>query len=270
MSAAVVAARLDTDSFLNCFRRFFARRGSPKLIRSNNGSNFVSGEHELRGSIKEWNQEKIADFLLQRIVQWVFNPPCGSYHGGPWEHCIRTVRKVLNTLVREQVLDDEGLSTFMCEAEAIVNSRPLTKVSDDVCDLEPLTPNHLLLFQYSQSFLPGIFAKADIYSRRRWRQVQYLSDVFWRRWVKEYLPTLQERQKWFRPCRIFEIGDIVLLTDEKLLGGLWSLPCITSIKTNQQDGLVRSVMLKTKSSTLERPVDKIVLLEGAAEVAEEA
>ena len=52
--------------------------------------------------------------------------------------------------------------------------------------------------------------------------------------------------------------------------GLWPLACITSIKTNQQDRLVRSVMLKTKSSTLERPIDKIILLEGAAEVAEKA
>ena len=264
-----VAHNLDTDSFLNSFRRFVARRGSPELIRSDNGGNFVSGERELNRSIKEWNQEKIADFLLQRNVQWVFNPPCGSHHGGPWERCIRTVRKVLNALVREQVLDDEGLSTFMCEAESIVNSRPLTKVSDDVRDLEPLTPNHLLLFRYSQSFPPGIFAKEDIYSRRRWRQVQYLSDVFWRRWVKEYLPTLQERQKWFRPRRNFQIGDIVLLTDEKSPRGLWPLARITSVKTSQRDRLVRSVTLKTKSSTLERPIDKIVLLEGAAEVAED-
>ena len=87
-----VAHNLDTDSFLNSFRRFVARRGSPELIRSDNGGNFVSGERELNRSIKEWNQEKIADFLLQRNVQWVFNPPCGSHHGGPWERCIRTVR----------------------------------------------------------------------------------------------------------------------------------------------------------------------------------
>ena len=265
-----VAHNLDTDSFLNSFRRFVARRGSPELVRSDNGGNFVSGERELNRSIKEWNLEKIADFLLQRNVQWAFNPPCGSHHGGPWECCIRTVRKVLNALAREQVLDDEGLSTFMCEAGSIVNSRPLTKVSDDVRDLEPLTPNHLLLCRYSQSFPSGIFAKEDIYSRRRWRQVQYLSDVFWRRWVKEYLPTLQERQKWFRPRRNFQVGDIVLLTDEKSPRGLWPLARVTGVKTNQRDRLVRSVTLKTKSSTLERPIDKIVLLEGAAEVAEEA
>ena len=147
-----VVHNLYTDSFLNSFRRFVARRGSPEQIRSDNGGNFVSGERELNRSIKEWNQEKNTDFLLQRNVRWVFNPPYWSHHGSPWERCIRTVRKVLNALVREQALDDEGLSTFMCEAESIVSSRPLTKVSDDVRDLKPLMPNHLLLLRYSQSF----------------------------------------------------------------------------------------------------------------------
>jgi len=172
-----VADNLDTNSFLDSFRRFVARRGSPELIRSDNGENFVSGERELNRSIKEWNQEKITDFQLQRNVQWVFNSPYGSHHGGPWERCLRTVRKVLSALVREQVLDDVGLSTFMCEAESIVNSTPLTKVSDDVRDVKPLTPNHLLLLRCSQSFPPGIFAKEDIYAKHRWRQVQYLSDA---------------------------------------------------------------------------------------------
>jgi len=222
-----VAHNLDTDSFLKSFRRFVARRGSPELIRSDNGSNFESGERKLNHSIKEWNQEKIADFLLQRNVQWAFNPPCGSHQGGRWERCIRTVRKVLNALVREQVLDDKGLPTFMRKAESIVNSRPLTKVSD-----EPLTPNYLL-FWYSQPFPPGIFAKEDIYSRRRRRQIQYLLDVFWRRWVKEYLPTLQQRQKWFRLRRNFQIGDIVLLTDKKSPRGLWPL-ARTGVNTNRR------------------------------------
>ena len=82
-----VAHNLDTYSLLNSFRRFVARR-SPKMIRSDNGGNFVSGERELSRCIKEWNQEKIADFLLQRNVQWIFNPPCGSHHGGPRERCM--------------------------------------------------------------------------------------------------------------------------------------------------------------------------------------
>ena len=64
--------------------------------------------------------------------------------GGVWERCIRTVRKVMNALLKEQVLDDEGLQTLMCEVEAITNGRPITKPSDDPRDLEALAPNLLL------------------------------------------------------------------------------------------------------------------------------
>ena len=86
----------------------------------------------------------------------------------------------IQTIQYQQTLDDEGLVTLMCEVESIINSQPLTKVSDDPEDVEALTPNHLLL-RSGSSLPPGIFDKGDLYSRRRWRQVQYLSDVFWRR-----------------------------------------------------------------------------------------
>jgi len=167
----------------------------------------------------------------------------------------------MNALLREQVLDDEGLATLMCEVENIVNGRPLTKVSDDPRDLEALTPNHLLLLRSGSSLPPGIFRKGDLYSRRRWRQIQYLSDVFWRRWLKEYLPSLQQRQKWSRPTRNFEAGDITLVVDENSPRNLWLLGRILEVKPNKGDGLVRRVTLKTKSAVLERPIDKIVLLE---------
>jgi len=58
----------------------------------------------------------------------------------------------------------------------------------------------------------------------------------------------------------------VLLRDDKPLRSFWPLARITSVRTNQRGRLVRSVTLKTKSSTLERPIDKIALLEGAAKV----
>ena len=75
------------------------------------------------------------------------NPPSGSHFGGVWERCIRTVRKILVALIKEQPLDDEGLTTLICEVEAIVNGRPITKLSDDPSDAESLTPNHLLLLR---------------------------------------------------------------------------------------------------------------------------
>ena len=185
-----VAKTLDTNSFIMALRRFIARRGQVKVIRSDNSTNLVGGEKELRHAIQEWNQNQIHQFLLQHEVKWTFNPPTGSHHGGVWERCIRTVRKILSALVKEQTLNDEGLSTLLCEVEAIVNSRPLTTVSSDPKDLEPLTPNHLLLLREQPSLPPGTFTDDDLYSRKRWRQIQYLADLFWRRWVAS--PTKME------------------------------------------------------------------------------
>ena len=119
--------------------------------------------------------------------------------------------KVLRALTKEQVLDDEGLTTLTCEVEATVNGRPTNKLSDDPRDLEPLTPNHLLLLRAGPAVPPGTFSKHSFYRKRRWHQVQSLADVFWRRWVREYLPSLQERQIWHKQQRNFAVDDVVLL-----------------------------------------------------------
>ena len=77
----------------------------------------------------------------------------------------------MNALMKEQVLDDEGLNTLLCEVEAIINGRPITKLSDDPRDLEPLTPNHLLLLRSGPVVPPGNFTSRDKYYNHRWRQV---------------------------------------------------------------------------------------------------
>ncbi|XP_068704648.1 uncharacterized protein [Montipora foliosa] len=164
-----VVHSLDTDSIINALRRFIARRGQPLQMRSDNGGNFVIGERELREAVDEWNQTKIHSFLLSNNIKWIFNPPAASHHGGVWERCIRTTRKVMKALLKEQPLNDEGLLTLLAEVESIINGRPITKVSDDPKDSDALTPNHLLLLRSGTSLPPGLFVKGDNYSRRRWR-----------------------------------------------------------------------------------------------------
>lgn len=88
-------------------------------------------------------------------------PPAGFHHGGVWERCIRTVRKVM-TILRKQPLDDESLNIFMCETESIVNGRPITKLSDDPGNCEPLTPNHLLLLHSGPSVPPIHLGKSGL------------------------------------------------------------------------------------------------------------
>lgn len=48
---------------------------------------------------------------VRKQVWWIFNPHGASHHGGTWERQIPTVGKVLNSLLRQQQLDDEGLQT---------------------------------------------------------------------------------------------------------------------------------------------------------------
>ena len=242
-----VAQSMDTESFINALRRFIARRGLPREIRSDNGGNFVKGERELREALQSWNQAQIHEFLLQCKIKWIFNPPAASHHG-VWERCIRTVRKVMKALLREQILDDEGLNTLMCEVESVVNGRPITKVSDDPKDVNALTPNHLLLLRAGSAIPPGVFEKEDNCNHRRWRQVQYLTNVFWRRWVREYLPSLQQRQRWNKPQRNLAVNDVVLLLDENTPHSIWPLGRVLEVYHNRKDGLVHSANVQTKLS----------------------
>ena len=221
--------------------------------------------------------------LLHNNCDWFefkMNVPSASHMGGVWERQIRTVRNVLSAILERNgsQLNDEALTTFMCEAEAIVNSRPLTVDSiNDPKSPNPLTPNHLLTMKTKVLLPPpGVFQSADIYCKRRWRRVQHLANEFWIRWRKEYMLTLQERQKWNRPRRNSKVGDIMLIRgDGEVSRNQWQLAKVVEVNESA-DGYVRSVKLlvadgtldnkgkRTKpASLLDRPVQKLVLLHEA-------
>ena len=259
-----VAHSLDTDSCINALRRFICRRGPVSNLRSDNGTNFIGANKELKQSLAALNNAKIQDALIQDGIKWSFNTPSASHQGGVWERLIRSVRSILTSVLGQQILDDEGLQTLFCEVEAILNDRPLTKVSDDPNDLEALTPNHILLLKGKPIFPPGLFEKSDLYIRRKWKQVQYIAGLFWKRWTAEYLLVMQERQRWAAPRRNFSPGDIVIVADPTAPRGSWKMGRVLSTKSDSK-GLVRSVCIQTKTSVLERPVTKICLLVEATE-----
>lgn len=228
-------------------------------IKSDNGTNFISANRELKQALKDINKDKIQSVLRQDGITWTFNPPHGAHHGGVWERLVQQVKRTLSSVMKQQLVDDEALSTIFCEVEAMLNDRPITPSSDDPNDLEALTPNHLLLLKGQPVLSPGLFDKHSSYGRRRWKQVQYISDLFWKRWAKEYLPIMQQRQKWNRAQRSFTVGDLVLLVDESAPRNSWPLGRITDT-TKDHKGLVRKVRVKTQTNELERPITKLCLL----------
>ncbi|XP_066910989.1 uncharacterized protein [Clytia hemisphaerica] len=187
---------MDTDSFIMCLRRFIARRGPVRLVRCDNGSNFVGARNELVKAINELDDQAIKIYLMEQnadFVSWKFNPPYASNFGGVWERLIRSTRAILDSLLTTHghSLNDESFRTLLVEIEAVLNSRPLTvECLSDVESPTPLTPNHLLTIKSSIVMPPpGLFEKADLYSRRRWRRVQDICNEFWSRWRKEYVQT---------------------------------------------------------------------------------
>ncbi|XP_052237807.1 putative nuclease HARBI1 [Dreissena polymorpha] len=62
-------------------------------MRSENGTNFVVAERELCQAVQEWNYNQISDAMLTKNIDWKFNPPAGSHHGGAWERLIRSERQ---------------------------------------------------------------------------------------------------------------------------------------------------------------------------------
>ena len=108
---------------------------------------------------------------------------------------------------------------------------------------------------------------SDKFSRKRWRQAQLLANHCWKRWLREYIPSLQECQKWHKTQRNLQTGELVLIADDNVPRRLWPIGRVTNMFPGS-DGLVRSVQVRAKGSTYRRPITKICLLEqlGSGEI----
>ena len=77
-----------------------------------------------------------------------------------------------------------------------MNSRPLTYEGADPLDEPVLTPNHFLVGQQGGQLAPQVTDDIAFNPRNRWRLIQNLVKVFWKRWREEFLSTLNTRKKW--------------------------------------------------------------------------
>jgi hypothetical protein len=177
---------MDTDSFINSLIRFRNRKGNPREIWCDNGTNFTGAAKEIEKWMKSWNKADIDSKTKPFGITWHFNPPEISHHGGVFESLIRPCRRILGSLTNNgsTIPSREVLTTLLTEVGRIMNHRPLCTVSNDPKDLETLTPAMLLHPKTDLMSIPPGLEEVARYYRYRWRLVQHLGDVFWLRWKK--------------------------------------------------------------------------------------
>lgn len=257
-----------TPAFLAAFRRFISRRSKPSDVYSDNGSNFLGANRELRELKQlfdsEQHNEIVAATLAKDNIDWHNSPSSAPHFGGLWEAGVKSVKHHLKRVVGGAVLTFEELTTVLCQIEACLNSRPLCPMSSDPSDLQVLTPGHFLVGSELNALPEPSLTDVKVNRMSRWQHLQLLHQHFWNRWSKEYLTRLQQRPKWTKSRSNLQLDDLVLIKEDNVPPMKWCTGRVVELHPGK-DGLVRVVTLKTAGGNFKRPVVKLSLLLGSDE-----
>ncbi|GFW88341.1 integrase catalytic domain-containing protein [Trichonephila clavipes] len=249
---------LTTDSFIAALHRFTARRGAPRHIYSDNGTNFVGARRKLDEIRKLWlslrTNEAIPYYLSKSSIDWHFIPPSSPHFGGIWESGIRSVKFHLKRVLGETILTFEELTIVFTQIEGLLNSRPLSYVNDsDIECISALTPSHFLTGDVLLSVPEELPSTSS--HRNRWELLQNIKRGFWKQWSADYLSSLEPRKKWQDTQPNLKEDDIVLIKEEGP-PGTWPMARVLQVHPGN-DGLVRGATVKSQDSVLKRPVHKL-------------
>ena len=191
--------------------------------------------------------------------EWRFIVERSPWRSGWWERLLRSVKEPLRKVLGKALLSYQELATVLSRIEAVINSSPLTTVSDDVRDLTPITPAHLALEGALYS-LPDEVSTHEGTTRQRYLYQQKRLTHFWQRWPGQYLHQLSVRYKWVCEQPATKIGDVLLISEDNVSRGKWPMGRVERLVPGK-DGLVRTVTLKTQKGRLRRPVQRLHRLE---------
>ncbi|XP_033730738.1 uncharacterized protein LOC117320185 [Pecten maximus] len=264
-----LADSYSTDGFMMVLRRFVSLRGYPKKLRSDCGTQLVAASKVLSEIDLNWQQIEL--FGVNHGLEWEFNKSADSpWENGCCESLIKSVKKCLASAIGDSVMSFTELQTVLFEAANSLNERPIGKKNSDPNEGSYLCPNDLLLGRASIRVPPGTWSTKESF-KVRWKFVQQVVDVFWKRWIRDFFPTLIIRQKWHTSKRNLLVGDIVLVQDSNAVRGQWKLAQVCEA-TPGKDGKVRDVELRYKSqdpgkgycgttdSIIRRSVHRLVLI----------
>lgn len=253
---------LTSVSFIASLHRFLGRRGCPQRIYSDNGTNFVRANSDLKEFFKIVTTDlidPIYEFCSPRNIEWNFIPPSSPHMGGLWEAGVKSYKHHLKRVIGNTLLTFEELTTVLVQIEACLNSRPLCQLPATPLDLQPLTPGHFLTGSSLTALPDPHVLDLSINRLNRWQVVPRITQDFWKRWSSEYLTSLHGRSKWSRDKENLSLDDIVLINDQNLSPLQWKLGKIVKLYPGV-DGRMRVVDVQTSNNVLKRPIVKLCKL----------
>lgn len=253
-----LVSALTALAFVQAFKRFIGRRGLVKMIRSDNGGNFVKGNKvlnkEMKVAIKE-GQELAIESFVGKGLEWKFMPPLAPHFGGLHEAAVKSVKNHLKKTIGDVCLTYEDFATVLIQIEAQINSRPL--ITNQI-DGMILTPAHFLIGRTMNTMPEPKYV--DVPPTNRYRLQQQLQQRFWETWHKEYLHQLQQRPKWTVKTKNLEVNQLVLLKNELAPPTQWKKGVVVETHPGK-DGLVRVVSVKDEEGNkYKRELNKVIVL----------
>jgi len=250
-----VVSDLSSNGFLVALRRFVARRGLPAHIYSDNGTNFVGANNQLKEIYAMLNSKEHKDLIIkfssERRIAWHFIPPLAPHFGGLWESTVKLFKHHFKRVVGDSLFTFEEFNTFTAEIEGILNSRPIATISSDPNDMLVLSPAHYLIGRPLTTLPDSDLSSVPVNRLSTWQHISKVRQDFWARWNLEYLNELQIRNKWSKDGLKLAIDTIVLVKDKNLPCTQWALGRITQLHPGE-DGITRTAIVKTAAGEIKR------------------
>lgn len=249
---------LSAEECLLAIRRFVAVRGLPQAIISDNATQF-----------KLTSTVLTSDYCIKNNISWRFIPELAPWFGGFYERLIGIVKNCLKRTLEKHLLNHGQLCTIIKEVEAVVNTRPLTTVGQELEHV--LTPADFLKIGgplvtdiSDTEFLENAtVTKENLVTG--WKRGQNILQEYVKMFSSHYLTSLRERnhahkQNRLAVKRIPKINDLVQIKNDNNRAH-WKVGRITEVKMSS-DGQIRVAKVTMPSGeTLTRSIGHLYPLE---------